>query len=73
MNFANISQFVVGILPYQDYNKTVYCLANAIRENNIKQCVNISGFSASQYFALFVLQASYFVKMCKNNNSGSEH
>jgi hypothetical protein len=59
MNLASISQFVVGIYPYQDYNETVYCLKNAIRNNELKQCTNISGFNTFDYFPLFVFQVSF--------------
>src|SRR4051812_35695221 len=58
MNLANISQFIVGIYPYQDYNETVYCLENAVRNNELKRCMNISGFYIFEYFPLFVFQAS---------------
>jgi hypothetical protein len=58
MNFANLSQIVVGILPYQDYNETDYCLKNAVRNNELKRCTNISGFYAADYFSLLALQVS---------------
>jgi hypothetical protein len=59
MNLASISQFVVGIYPYQDYNETVYCLKNAIRKNELKRCTNISGFYTFEHFPLFVFQVIF--------------
>jgi hypothetical protein len=59
MNLASISQFVVGIYPYQDYNETMYCLKNAVRNNELERCTKISGFSTFNYFPLFVFQVSF--------------
>jgi hypothetical protein len=60
MNIANISQITVGIFPYQDYNETVYCLHNAIRNNELRRCTNISEMTPNDYFVLFLLQVGCF-------------
>jgi hypothetical protein len=73
MNVANISQFIVGIFPYQDYNETVYCLKNAIRNNNISRCTNISGFYLYEYFVLFALQVKFLAKHFIKTRLGTEH
>jgi hypothetical protein len=58
MNLKNMDTLTVGVFPYQDYNKSVYCLKSAIARDQIVQCTNISGLLPYEYFVVFMLQVS---------------
>jgi hypothetical protein len=40
----------------------VYCLANAIKDNNMKRCTNIIEVGLYEYFAIFALQVGVIQK-----------
>jgi hypothetical protein len=60
-----MQDFTVGIFPYQDYNKTVYCYESAIQDKQIKNCTNITGMYPYEYFAVFLLQVYFMFKIIK--------
>jgi hypothetical protein len=67
MSFATMQDFTVGVFPFQDYNKTVYCYESAIQDNQRTNCTNITGMLPYEYFVVFLLQVLFPQTFCQNS------